>query len=248
VIPLLIGGATGLAVLAGFHAYLPMSQLYGKTFIGTPGRGKKVALTFDDGPNPACTPALLDILAKNNVRATFFMIGRFVQQQHELARRIFESGHEIANHTYTHPHLSLCSARKTRQELQDCESAIKDAGVANTYGLFRAPFGARRPATLHVARELGLTPIQWSVTTFDWNAPSAERIEQNALKRLRGGDVLLFHDGGHTGLNADRMHTVKAVEVLLPRLRAEGYEFVTVGEWLKASDASSESPSRSGKP
>jgi peptidoglycan/xylan/chitin deacetylase (PgdA/CDA1 family) len=247
-IPLLIGGAAGAAVFAGFHAYLPMSQLYGKTFIGTPGRGKKVAITFDDGPNPACTPALLDVLAKNNVRATFFMIGRFVRQQPELARRVSDGGHEVANHTYSHPHLSLCSAARTRRELKDCDSALNDAGVANQYGLFRAPFGARRPATLTIARELGLTPIQWSVTTFDWNAPSAERIEQNAFKRLRGGDVLLFHDGGHTGLNADRMHTVKAVAELLPRLRAEGYEFVTVGDWLKASDASSGSPSRPDKP
>lgn len=247
-IPLLIGGVAGLATFAGFHAYLPTSQLYGATFIGTPGRGKKIALTFDDGPNPACTPALLDVLAKNEVRATFFMIGRFVREQHELTRRVFEAGHDVANHTYSHPHLPLCLEQRTRHELLDCESALKDAGVGNQNRLFRAPFGARRPATLRIVRELGLTPIQWSVTTFDWKARSAAHIEQNACKRLRGGDVLLFHDGGHTGQNADRKHTVKAVETLLPRLRAEGYQCVTIGDWLKASDVSSGSPSHPGKP
>jgi peptidoglycan/xylan/chitin deacetylase (PgdA/CDA1 family) len=235
VIPLLIAGAAAAAgTFAGFHAYLPKSQLYGRTFFGTPGRGKKIALTFDDGPNPACTPALLDVLAQHNVRATFFMIGRFVRQQPELARRILAAGHEVGNHTYSHPNLSLSSASKTRQELADCESALKDAGVGNTCGLFRPPFGARRPASFLIARELGLKPIQWSVTSFDWNAPSAERIQQNVEKRLRGGDVILFHDGGHRGLNADRMHTVNAVASILPKLIDQGYEFVTIGDWLTA--------------
>ena len=248
-IPLLIAGtAVAASTFAGFHAYLPMSQLYGRTFFGTPGRGKKIALTFDDGPNPACTSALLDVLAKHNVRATFFMIGQFVRQQPELTRRVLAAGHEVGNHTFSHPNLSLASERKTRQELADCESALKDAGVGNQSGLFRPPFGARRPVTFRIARELGLTPIQWSVTAFDWNAPSAERIEQNVEKRLRGGDVLLFHDGGHRAVNTDRMHTVNAVASLVPKLVDRGYEFVTIGDWIKASDASDGSPSRPGTP
>ena len=252
-IPLLIAGAAAAAsTLAGFHAYLPKSQLYGATFFGTPGRGKKIALTFDDGPNPACTPGLLEVLAQHNVRATFFMIGQFVRQQPELARRVLAAGHEVGNHTFSHPNLSLASAQRTRQELADCESALKDAGVGNQHGLFRPPFGARRPVTFRIARELGLTPIQWSVTAFDWNAPSAERIEQNVEKRLRGGDVFLFHDGGHRGLNADRMHTVNAVASLVPKLIARGYEFVTIGDWpqgpIRSSDASDGSPSRPDKP
>lgn len=252
-IPLLIAGAAAAAsTFAGFHAYLPQSQLYGTTFFGTPGRGNRIALTFDDGPNPACTPALLDVLAQHNVRATFFMIGQFVRQQPELARRVVAAGHDVGNHTYSHPNLSLSSAQKTRQELADCEVALKDAGVGNQHGLFRPPFGARRPVTFRIARELGLTPIQWSVTAFDWNAPSAERIEHNVEKRLRGGDVILLHDGGHLALNADRTHTVKAVASMLPKLTDQGYEFVTIGDWLKdqikASDASDGSPSRPDKP
>ena len=252
-IPLLIAGATAAAgTFAGFHAFLPMSQLYGATFIGTPGHGKKLALTFDDGPNPTCTPALLDVLARNNVRATFFMIGKFVQLQPALARRVHDAGHDVANHTFSHPNLALSPAQKVRQELADCEAALRDAGVANKFGLFRVPFGARRPVTLRIARELGLTPIQWSVTAFDWNAPAAGRIEHSVEKRLRGGDVILLHDGGHLALNADRMHTVNAVASMVPKLIDRGYEFVTVGDWIrdstKASDASSGSPSRPDTP
>lgn len=237
-IELLAGGVSlSLASAAAWQMYAPKSQLYGRTFIGTPGRGRNLALTFDDGPNPACTPALLEVLAKHNVRATFFMIGKWVEKEATLAREVQSAGHEVANHTFSHPNLALCSVDRVRQELDDCNRALQNASLDNHFHLFRAPFGARRPATLRTARTAGLVPVNWTITAFDWRPTSSERVQQHVLRRLRGGDVLLFHDGSHLDIRSDRMHTVRAVDALIPRLRGEGYEFVTVGDWLTYSDA-----------
>lgn len=234
-IPLLIAGAAAAAgTFAGFHAYLPKSQLYGRTFIGTPGKGKKLALTFDDGPNPAATPKLLEVLARHNVRVTFFLIGKYVQAEPALARELVSAGHEVANHTQEHPLLILAGHDEVKRQLANCEEALAAAGVPNTSRLFRPPFGARRPRTLKTVRELGLAPVSWTVTCYDWKPTTAERVEAHALRQIRGGDVILLHDGGHRALNTDRMHTVRAVASMVPKLIDQGYEFVTIGDWLKA--------------
>jgi peptidoglycan-N-acetylglucosamine deacetylase len=235
------GVSLSAATAAAWQMFLPKSQFYGRTFIGTPGRGRKLALTFDDGPNPACTPALLESLARHSVRATFFMIGKWVQQEPGLAREVQAAGHEIANHTFSHPNLALCSTSRVRQELQQCSRALQDAGLDNRFHLFRPPFGARRRATLRVARSAGLVPVSWTITAYDWRPTSPERVQYHVRGQLKGGDVLLFHDGGHRDIRADRMHMVRAVDALIPQLRGEGYEFVTIGDWITSSDAADES-------
>ena len=234
---LVAGGVSlSLAAAAALHAYSPKSQLYGRTFIGTPGRGKKLALTFDDGPNPGCTPALLEVLARHHVRATFFMIGQWVRREPSLAKSVQAAGHEVGNHTFTHPNLVLQTGERVRQELRDCQQALEEAGVDNRFNLFRPPYGARRWATLRIARSMGLVPVNWSITGYDWMQTTAARVQQHVNRQLRGGDVFLFHDGGHLELNADRMHTVRAVDELIPRLHDEGFEFVTIGDWITSSD------------
>jgi peptidoglycan/xylan/chitin deacetylase (PgdA/CDA1 family) len=239
--------ALGAATAFGAHAFIPRSQLYGRTFIGTPGIGKQLALTFDDGPNPACTPQLLDVLAKHNVCATFFLVGKWIASHPDLARKINAGGHEIGNHTQTHPNLLLCSAGELRKQLNDCRTSIENAGLAPS-NLFRPPWGARRPATLRVARELGYTPVMWSVTCYDWKPTTADRIEAHAVRQVRGGDILLLHDGDYSRDNADRTATVGAVERIISRYKSDGYTFVTVGEMIRLSDASGGSLSRSGTP
>src|SRR5207245_5619098 len=159
---------------------------------------------------------LLEILAQHNVRATFFLIGRYVQQCPEIVREVVKAGHFIGNHTFTHPLLTFKSSAEVRKELTDCRSAIQDA-VGKHSSLFRPPFGGRRPAVLRIARELGLEPIMWNVTGYDWNAPAATVIDQTVAKQIRGGDVILLHDGGHKEMGADRAQTVQPKGRLLPQ-------------------------------
>jgi len=161
------------------------------------------------------------------------MIGQYVRQRPEIARAVAQAGHVIGNHTFTHPLLIFESAAETRKQLIDCRSALTDA-IGQHSNLFRPPFGGRRPATLRVARELALEPVMWNVTGYDWNAPPASEIEKKVSRKIRGGDVILLHDGGHQAMGADRSQTVIATDNLIRRYKDQGYEFVTVAEMIRA--------------
>src|SRR5271165_3502737 len=173
-LPALLGlTAAAAASAAGcYQSMAPNGQWFGRTFArGMPG-SRQVALTYDDGPNDPHTLKLLDVLAKHSVRATFFMIGRYVEQRPEIARAVAAAGHVIGNHTFSHPLLIFESAARTRQELLDCRQALTGA-IGEHSNLFRPPFGGRRPATLRIARGLGLQTAMWNITGYDWNAPPA---------------------------------------------------------------------------
>jgi peptidoglycan/xylan/chitin deacetylase (PgdA/CDA1 family) len=147
---------------------------------------------------------------------------------------VAQAGHLIGNHTFAHPLLILKSETDTRSQLLDCQHALQDA-ISDYSNLFRPPFGGRRPATLQVARELGFETVMWNVTGYDWNAPPAVVIEEKVARQIRGGDVILLHDGGHRAMGADRAQTVIASESLIRRYRDQGYEFVTADEMLAVS-------------
>ena len=227
-----IAAGLGALVVAGYNTMSPTSQLYGRTFIGEERGSKRLALTYDDGPNDPHTLHLLDVLAGHNVKATFFVIGKFVQERPDIVRALAEAGHVVANHTYTHPNLIFRSAAETRREIADCEAAVYDA-IGSGARLFRPPFGGRRPATLRAIREAGYQPIMWSVTGYDWKATSANQIVEKVARQVNGGDVVLLHDGGHKRLGTDRSFTVRATDELLRRYLGEGYEFVTVPEMMR---------------
>jgi peptidoglycan/xylan/chitin deacetylase (PgdA/CDA1 family) len=218
------------AAAAGYQSMAPTGQWYGRTFTGLPG-SRQIALTFDDGPNDLHTLRLLEVLARHGVHATFFLIGRYVRQRPEIVREIVKAGHVVGNHTFTHPPLIFKSETEIRRQLSECRSALEDA-IGEHSNLFRPPFGGRRPAVLRVARELGLEPVMWNVTGYDWNAPPAEMIERKVARQIRGGDVILLHDGGHKQIGADRSNSVTATDHLIARYKSEGYEFLAVPQMM----------------
>jgi peptidoglycan/xylan/chitin deacetylase (PgdA/CDA1 family) len=242
-LPALFGLTTlaAAASAAGYQSMAPTGQWYGRTFAHGIRGSKLIALTYDDGPNDPHTLKLLEVLAKHNVRATFFMIGRHVRQRPDIARAVAQAGHAVGNHTFTHPLLIFKSAEQTRTELVDCQQALQNA-IGKPANLFRPPFGGRRPATLKIARSLGLEPVMWNVTGYDWTAPPAAMIEKKISRQIQGGDIILLHDGSHRALGADRAQTVVATDNLIRRYRDHGYEFVTVEEMR----AGSHQPSAAG--
>jgi len=229
----LIGAAAAVAAAsaAGYQSMAPTGQWYGRSFTGLRRGSKQLALTYDDGPNDPYTLRLLEVLAKHNVRATFFLIGRYVRHRPDIARELTKAGHVIGNHTFTHPLLIFKTGPQIRAEVKDCQRALSDAVGAHS-NLFRPPFGGRRPAVLRIVRQMGLEPVMWNVTGYDWNAPSAEHIERKVTGRVRGGDVILLHDGGHLAFGTDRAYTVIATDRLISRYKQEGYEFVTIPEMM----------------
>lgn len=226
------------ASAAGYQSMAPTGQWFGHTFTGL-GRGsKQLALTFDDGPNDPHTQHLLEVLARHNVHATFFLIGRYAQQRPDIVREIVKAGHVVGNHTFTHPLLIFKSTRELRAQLENCRRAVSDA-IGEHSNLFRPPFGGRRPAVLRIIRQMGLEPVMWDVTGYDWNANSVEQIERKVTSQVRGGSVILLHDGGHREFGADRSYTVTATDRLISRYRSEGYEFVTIPQMMRKADFSS---------
>jgi len=223
--------AGGLA----YPALWPQSQLFGRVLVAG-SNPNEIALTYDDGPNDDATERLLEVLARHEVHATFFLIGNFARQRPALARAIAAAGHLIGNHTMTHPWLSWQSAAHIREELAGCNAVLEDI-LGTPVRFFRPPHGARRPIVLRTARELGLTAVQWNITAFDWNPIGTEKILANVTRgiahnRQRGrASNVLMHDGGHLGLGQPRLPTVEATRRLLEQHTPTPTKFVTVADW-----------------
>lgn len=228
--------AAALTVGGYYYAALwPASQLFGRSLIAGTDRAE-VALTFDDGPNDPYTGQLMDVLARHQVGATFFVIGRYVQEKPQIVRALHQAGHLIGCHTMTHPKLMYMGAKRIRAEIADATAVIEDA-IGDRVRFFRPPFGARNPAVFHVAAELRLTPVLWNVTSWDWNAKSAAEIETRLQRgivrnqRRHRGSNILMHDGGHLDMGTDRRRTVTATANLLAMAPRGGIRFVTLDRW-----------------
>jgi peptidoglycan/xylan/chitin deacetylase (PgdA/CDA1 family) len=183
-----------------------------------------VALTFDDGPHPELTPKLLDILRQQGVRATFYVIGRSVDAYPEIARRIVAEGHEIANHTYNHPHLTKVSAARLDSEMtRTTEAIVRATGRRPTN--MRPPYGAINPRVEQaILQKHGLDVIMWSVDPLDWRRPGASVVRQRLVDGATPGGILLAHDI-HPG-------TIEAMPGTISDLKAKGYGFATVSQLL----------------
>jgi len=248
----ILGPAAGIATGVGlWGAVAPTAELFGPTVHRTRDRST-VALTFDDGPNPALTPQLLALLEQHRVSATFFLVGRWARACPELVREIAARGHEIANHTETHPKLALLSSARIERELALCRESIAAAlGGASldtvaervaTAKWMRPPFGFRGPQLAGAVERAGLRGVaMWSLTCYDWKPqrPAAliERLGRVTGKGAytptagrRGGEIVLLHDGDFQALHADRQHVLVALKYWLPRWRDAGLKFATINE------------------
>jgi polysaccharide deacetylase family sporulation protein PdaB len=193
-----------------------------------PGDEKILALTFDDGPDPKETPAILDILKKYDAKATFFVIGNKVRRNPQIVRREWEEGHEIANHTYHHQFLGRVPDWQIQQEIGETQTAIMET-TGKKARLFRPPGGVFNSRVLDACKKEQLQLVLWSwhQDTQDWAKPGAGRIVRKVLRNTRNGDIVLMHD-----YVSGRSQTVDALEIILPELIRRGYHFVTVSELI----------------
>ncbi len=181
-----------------------------------------IALTIDDGPHPEWTPQVLDLLAEHQVTATFFIIGTQVKEYPRLARRIADAGHQVCNHTQTHPlSMTALSAKRLRKEIVEAHDRIAQVtGVVPTF--FRSPGGAWSKRILDMVAEHDMLPVDWAVDPRDWTRPGVARIRK-VLVGSKAGNIMLCHDGG-----GDRSQTVKALRKAIPELKARGLSFVAL--------------------
>jgi peptidoglycan/xylan/chitin deacetylase (PgdA/CDA1 family) len=232
-----IGAAIGLGLGAGSYAYAslwPASKIFGRALIA-PRQPDELALTFDDGPNAAWTPRLLDILAGHGVHATLFMMGRHAQLESDLVRRAHAEGHLIGIHSWSHPNLARSSQERIRRELTQSRDEIQQI-VGTPVRFFRPPFGARRPAVFAIARSLGLTTVLWNAMTSDWAEQSTGKIvahltaKIDRLNRRGYAANIVLHDGGHLDPAVYREPSVLAADRLVAHYKPT-HRFVTLDAW-----------------
>jgi peptidoglycan/xylan/chitin deacetylase (PgdA/CDA1 family) len=220
--PLVPGVAVGLGYLACYGGFEgPVDWAMDTAVHGSRDR-RVLALTFDDGPDPDRTPALLDALAELRVPATFFVLGEHADKYPELCARIAREGHELGNHTYTHPYLPLRRSRDVATELARTDRAIENAtGIVPT--LARPPYGGRSPRNVQAFRAAGKRLVLWDVNSYDWKGAPGIEVAERVVERVRPGSIILMHDGGR-----DHKGTLDAVKLAVPALRERGYAFETV--------------------
>jgi peptidoglycan/xylan/chitin deacetylase (PgdA/CDA1 family) len=194
---------------------------------------KVVALTFDDGPNARFTPRLLDVLADHRVRATFFLIGQHLEEHPSAARDAVAAGHEIGNHTYSHPSLIFLANDEIAAEIGRTDATIRELlGVQPQ--LVRPPMGLFTKRVVRLIEGMGYRTIVGDVYPRDPHEPGRDKIVERVLARVRPGSIIILHDGGNAE-HFDRSDTVEAVAAIVPRLLDRGYRFVCVSELLAAT-------------
>ena len=202
--------------------------------------GPYIAITFDDGPSAKLTPKLLDLLAAHRIKATFFLIGQNVAENPEIVGREVREGHEIANHSWSHPSLAKMSDDAVRGQLRKTEDAIRSAG-GNRPTLLRPPYGSITPRQKKwINQELGYKIVLWDVDPLDWRRPGPNAVCNRIVKNTRAGSIILAHDI-HPG-------TIEAMPCVLNQLEAKGFKFVTVSELIAMETPLPPKPSPSLKP
>jgi len=187
----------------------------------------EIALTFDDGPSSKYTPKILDILKENDVKATFFVLGKFIEKNKDILKRTSDEGHVIGNHTFTHAKGTITDVKKISRELAKTDDLIvKYTGKSVNY--FRPPFGFENWRFLTEAELLDYTVVLWSLDVGDWNKTKTEKdITSKIFKNAKNGTIILLHDGG-----ASREAVIGALPIVIKELKSRGYKFVTIDEMI----------------
>ena len=227
----MIGTIASAAVVSvgalAWGAFERNSPLFGRVQRRLPGDAPVAALTFDDGPNPEATPAILDALGVEGVAATFFVLGRHADRWPVIVERTRAEGHVVGNHGYHHRKLVWRSPSYVRDDIVLGAAAIERAGGARPR-LFRAPHGQRNPWVSPIARSEGQRTVGWTLGVWDTARPGAEVIAGRVIRGTRPGSIVLLHDGDGYDPAGDRMQTARALPQMIRGLRDRGYSFVTL--------------------
>lgn len=216
-------------------AVLPGNSFYGTTITSNANIGKKVSLTFDDGPYLPYTEELLAVLKEKQVQVTFFMLATSAEKNPELVKKIVASGHEIALHADTHKDFLKLSRQEQLENLVQGKASLeKISGQIIKY--WRPPHGFRDWSVHNLAQDNKLTIVNWSVVPRDWTNPGTEVITERVLKQITPGAIVLLHDGDSPTYSASREQTVQATSIIIDKLRAQGYEFVTVDKLIEQGE------------
>jgi len=216
--------AAGIAAHGTWHRN---STVFGPVLTRLPGHEPVVSITFDDGPNPRTTPRVLDVLRREGVHATFFVLGRHAERWPELVRRAALDGHQLGNHGYFHRKLHRRSPAYVRDDLtRGTEQIVRASGVRPRH--FRAPHGFRSPWVTPIAASLGQRTVGWSLGVWDSARPGADVIANRAIEGMHAGSILLLHDGDGYDPDGDRLQTAEALPTILAGLRRRGFRFTTL--------------------
>lgn len=195
---------------------------------------KIIALTFDDGPDEVFTPQVLDILKKNDVKATFFLVGENLKQNKEIVKRQFEEGHEIGNHTYTHINVAKSGYDKVYEEITKTQEEIKEI-IGVEPKLFRPPYRAMSRHMCDIVKNKNMNIILWSnLDPRDWSNPGVYSIVNTIESKVGNGNIILLHD--YNNLRNSKSQTIQALESVIPYLKEQGYKFVTISELIENLD------------
>lgn len=235
--PLTVTGFTagavmgGLSVAAAYGSVSRTSQLFGPTVYRGSGRERTIALTFDDGPSEGTLP-LLEYLDREQVFATFFQCGMNVKRLPHIAGRVAAAGHQLGNHSYSHPKLPFKSRGFIEREFTEAQKIITfETGLAPM--ILRPPYGFRWAGMRAVQQKLSLLNVLWTVIGNDWCWPS-DRIIRHVLQRASPGGIVCLHDGRAVQPKPDISETLNAVRRIVPVLKDQGYKFLVISDLLQA--------------
>ena len=197
-----------------------------------PKEEKIIAITFDDGPHPTYTSQILDLLKEYDAKATFFVLGMYAEKYPDLLKRQYQEGHEIGNHTFSHINVDKTSKEEIEKEFLKTQDIISSI-IGTKPKIFRPPYGLYNKRVLEIASKNQCTIILWSTfqDSKDWSNPGVDKIITTTFSKIQNGDIILFHDYVYK----EESHTVEALKTILPTLKKEGYQFVTISELLESS-------------